>query len=427
MTTRPGAEVELEIAALGSMGDGVARLAGEPVWLATTLPGERWRARLLSHRRDGWTAEPVERLTGGERAQPACCHFANCGGCRLQHAPADVYSEFKRRRIVEALRRRGLVETVVAEPVVSPPHSRRRLRLAWTRGSGAVSLGLRQRRSHAVVDLAECPVARPRLVAAMAPLRAMLAEPGPLARQGEASLTDTAMGVDLLLDAARAPTLEERERLAGWAERMNLARLALAIDGVVEIVVSPRPPAVVLSGVAVALPPRAFLQATGEGESALCAGVAAAVRRADRVVDLFAGLGTLALAALAAGARSVQAVEAAEDACAALAAARRPGLSVERRDLARRPLLAAELKRFDVAVLDPPRAGAVAQTLELARSEVPRIVYASCDPESFARDARLLVEGGYLARTVQPVDQFLWSAEVELVATFHRPLRRGRA
>ena len=409
------------------MGDGIARLGGETVRLALALPGERWRARLASRRRDGWDAEPLARLGGGDRAEPACRHFGSCGGCRLQHAPPGLYAAFKRRRVVEALRRRGLGEVEVADPAVSPPGSRRRLRLAWTRQGARVGLGLRQRRSHAIVDLAECPVAQPRLVAAIAPLRALLGEPGPFAREGEAGLTATDAGIDLLLDAARMPTVEERERLAGRVLDMGLARLALAVGGSIEVIVAPRPPAIVLSGASVALPPASFLQATAEGEAALCAEVVAAMSGRDRVVDLFAGLGTLSLAALSAGARSVHAVEAVAEACGALAATRRPGLSVERRDLARRPLSAAELDRFDLAILDPPRAGAAAQAAELARSKVPRIVYASCDPESFARDARVLVDGGYALGRVQPVDQFLWSAEIELVARLTRPRRRGRA
>ena len=428
MILRPGAEVELEIAALGALGDGIARLDGETVRLAQALPGERWRARLASPRRDGWDAEPLARLGGGvERAEPACRHFGSCGGCRLQHVPPGPYGAFKRQRIAEALRRRGLGEAVVAEPLVSPPGSRRRLRLAWSRRGAAVILGLRRRRSHAIVDLVECPVAQPRLVAAIPALRALLGEPGPFPPQGEASLTVTAAGVDLLLDAARAPTHEDRQRLARRAMEMDLARLALAIDGAPEVIVAPRPPAVTLSGTSVGVPPGSFLQATAAGEAVLCAEVAAAVGRRDRVVDLFAGLGTLSLAALAAGARSVQAVEAVAEACAALAATRRPGLSVARRDLARRPLLGAELEGIDLAVLDPPRAGAAAQAGGLAVSKVRRIVYASCDPESFARDARTLVDGGYVLGRVQPVDQFLWSAEVELVATFGRPTGRGRA
>jgi 23S rRNA (uracil1939-C5)-methyltransferase len=429
VTLAAGAEIVVDIAALGSLGDGVATLDGETVRVEQALPGERWRARLAAQRRGGWDALPLERLAGGERAIPACRHFGRCGGCRLQHAPAPVYAAFKRRRIESALAHRGLDSVEVALPIVSPPGARRRLRLAWSRSGGKVALGLRERRSHAVVDLAECPVARPELMALLPALRELIAGLGAAAaREGEASLTWTDSGPDLLLGLTRPPTLAERQQLAAFAGEAGLARLALAEGDGIETLATLRQPMASLAGTAVPLPAGAFLQATAEGEAALCAVVAALVRSRDRVLDLYAGIGTMAFAALAAGARAVHAVEIAPASCAALSASRVPALSVESRDLARRPLTAAELGRFDLVVLDPPRAGAAAQVRELAASAVPRLAYLSCDPESFARDARALVDGGYDLRHVQPVDQFLWSAEVELAAAFTRPAaRRSRA
>lgn len=426
MTPAAGAEAVLDIQALGAQGDGTATLDGEVVRVEQALPGERWRVRLVARRRGGWDALPLERLAGGERAPPPCRHFERCGGCRLQHAPMPVYAAFKRRRIEAALLHRGLAGITVAEPLISPPGSRRRLRLAWSRSGGRVVLGLRERRSHAVVDLAECPVARPELVALLPALRELVASLDAAARDGEASLTWTDAGVDLLLELARPPSLAERQHLAAFAARTDIARLATARGRDSETLIAPRRPVVSLAGTPVAVPAGAFLQATAEGEAALAATVAALTRPRDRVLDLYAGIGTMTFAALAAGARGVHAVEIATAACAALSAARVPSVTVEARDLAARPLLAAELVRFDLAILDPPRAGAAAQARELAASTVRRLAYLSCDPESFARDARLLVDGGYELSRVQPVDQFLWSAEVELAATFTRPATRRR-
>jgi 23S rRNA (uracil1939-C5)-methyltransferase len=427
MTLAAGAEAVVDIDRLGAQGDGEARLDGQTVRLEGALPGERWQARLSGRRREGWDAQALHRLAGPDRAKPACRHFGTCGGCRLQHAPVAVYAGFKRQRIVTALARRGLGEVEVAPPMISPPGSRRRLRLAWLRADRRVVLGLHERRSHRVVDLAECPVARPELVTLLPALRDLLGDVAAVGREGELQLTATSSGVDLLLDAAGPPSLDERERLAIFARTVGLARLSLATAGSVDIIAALREPAVSFGSTAVALPPGAFLQATAEGEAALCAGIASALRPRDRVVDLYAGLGALGLAALAAGARSVHAVESDPAAATALAAAHRPGLSVETRDLARRPLLPAELARFDLVILDPPRAGAAPQARELVASTVPRVAYAACDPESFARDARTLVGGGYVLERVQPVDQFLWSAEVELIAAFARPGRRRRA
>jgi 23S rRNA (uracil1939-C5)-methyltransferase len=427
MILAAGAELVLDIDRLGAQGDGEARLDGQTLRLPGTLPGERWQARLSGRRRDGWDALALDRLAGPDRAEPACRHFGTCGGCRLQHAPVAVYTGFKRQRIVTALARRSLGEVEVAPPVISPPHSRRRLRLAWARVGRRIVLGLRERRSHRIVDLAECPVARSDLVALLPALRDLVGSLAALGGDGELQLTASSSGVDLLLDAARPPSLDERERLVTFARTTGLARLALSTKGAVDIVAALRAPTVVFGGTAVAVPPGAFLQATAEGEAALCARVVAALRPRDRVLDLYAGLGALGLAALAAGARSVHAVESDSASTKALAAARRPGLSVETRDLARRPLLPADLAAFDLAILDPPRAGADAQARALAVSTVPRLAYAACDPESFARDARTLVDGGYVLERVQPVDQFLWSAEVELVAALARPERRRRA
>ncbi len=424
---RPGAEVELEITGLGATGDGIGQVAGHTVRMDRGLPGERWRAGLLAHRRDGWDAEPLDRLAGGERATPACRHFGLCGGCRLQHLPDPLYRDFKRQRIETALRRRGFSDVAIMPPRISPPGSRRRLRLAWERRGRQVVLGLHRRRSHEIVDLGECPVAAPALIALLPAARRLLGGLELFGRKGELGLTVTAGGVDILADAARPPTLDERQALAESAGRLRLARLSLAVGGSVELVAALRPAAIELAGLAVPLPPGAFLQATAEGEAALREAVLSQLRPRDRVADLFAGIGTFSLAAADAGARVVHAVEADEAACRALAATRRQGVSVERRDLARRPLTAAELARFDLVILDPPRAGAEAQARELAAAAVPRIAYVSCDPESFARDARVLADGGYTLEGLQPVDQFLWSAEIELAARFTRSTTRRRA
>jgi 23S rRNA (uracil1939-C5)-methyltransferase len=420
----PGAVLEVTVERLGSQGDGVGRIEGQTVRVPLTLPGERWQVRLLARCRGGWDAEALAALHRVGREEPFCRHFPACGGCRLQHLPARAYADHKRRRIVDALARRGIGAAVLA-PRLSPLGSRRRLRLAWSGKGGRLALGLRQRRSRAIVALEVCPVARPSLVAEIAPLRDLLAGTPPLGREGEVLLVDTEAGVDVgLLPAstvrADAALLGD---LAAYAAEHDLARLCLGRAPVV----TRQPPTLVMSGAAIPLPPGAFVQATAEGERALVERVQAATDKGARVVDLFAGLGGLGLATLAAGARTVHAVESDADALAALLSAGRPGVAGERRDLRRRPLGGPELARFDLALLDPPRAGAVEQVRELARAGPPRIVYAACDPESFARDAALLVGGGYGLGEVLPIDQFVGSAEVELVAALTRHAAPRRA
>lgn len=394
---------EVTIDALGLGGDGIAEHGGRSLYVPLTLPGERWRVRI-----EGQRGRPIEPLHLEPRATPPCPHFGRCGGCALQHLPDELYRRFKRDRIVTSLARRGLHEVEVADPAVSPPGSRRRLRLAATTAGRRTHLGLRRSHSNRIEPLTTCTIAKPELVAVFEPLGAGLSG----LRVSEVSLTATESGVDMGLHGAGDPGLPVRERLAALADELDLARLSW--NG--EPIAARRQPVVRLSGVLVGLPPDGFLQATAEGEAALTAAVAEWASDARRVVDLYAGLGTLGLALVP---TAVHAVEASSASLTALAAAARH-MTTESRDLARRPLQPDELKRFDTALIDPPRTGAAEQVASLTASRLRCIVYASCQPETFVRDARTLVDGGFTLRQVRPVDQFLWSPEVELVALFER-------
>ena len=421
-----GLELELTVAALGAAGDGVAPSEAGRIYLPGGLPGERWLARLARPLAEGWRAEPVRCLAPRPRADPICPHFGRCGGCRLQHLPPDAYAAFKRQRIVDALERRGLPTQHVGEPALAPPASRRRLRLGLAaEAAGTLRLGLRARGSHRLEPIEACPIACPELSALLAPLASALGGALAAPLPAEASLTLTATGVDLLLHAARPPTAAERLRLPALADALDLARLSWAAGSTTPEPLSVRrPPVVEFGAVTVDLSPGGFLQATAFGERRLAAAVAAWSAGCRHAVDLFAGVGTLTFA-LDPGIRSAHACEA--DPAAATALRRAAGstrlgrVTVETRDLDRRPLTAPELARRDLVVLDPPRAGALAQARLLARAPVERVVYASCHPESFARDARLLVEGGYRLAELRPIDQFRYAAEVELVALFQRP------
>lgn len=415
--------VELEVTALGSGGDGIAETADGRVYLPGGLPGERWRVRLAARMAEGWRAEPVTRLAGPLRAEPICRHFGTCGGCRLQHVPPAAYAAFKRQRILDALARRGLPGATVAEPALAPLASRRRLRLGLVAVGRGLGLGLRVRGSHRIEPIAECPIAEPALVAALPALArelaSALARPWPV----EASLTTTESGLDLVLHAARPALPTERTALAAMAERLDLARVSWSAGGGAEPLAVRRPPLVHLATVPVELPPGAFLQATRFGEACLAEAVRDWAGGARQAIDLFAGLGSLTFV-LAGLARSVRAFEADAAAVAALRrAAGQAGLGrvqAEARDLDRRPLTPPELGRCDLVLLDPPRAGAAAQAAMLARSGLKRIIYASCQPESFARDARTLIDAGFVLRELRPIDQFPFAAEVELIALLER-------
>ena len=424
-------EATLVIDSVGARGDGIAQHNGRPVYLPFTAPGDRVRARLGTPRGEGQTAELVELLAEGERAPPACPHFGSCGGCALQHLAPDAYARTKEQQVAAALRQHGLDAVVMAPLRRIPPGTRRRARFAVERPRSAKSaplIGFNARASHRVVDMHVCAVLHPALVALVPRLRAATPLLWPPGASGAATATLSDAGLDILLDLAAAPDLATLEALADFAAAADVARLAWGAAG--DAAATPaavrRPPRVVLSGVPVDLPFEAFLQASVEAEAALTADVLAGVGDAARVADLHAGLGTFTFAL--AERAAVHAVEGARPAAAALtAAATRAGLggrvTSERRDLDARPLTAAELAPFDAVVLDPPRAGAKAQSAALAAARVPRVVAVSCNPASFARDARLLVDGGYRLTRVQPIDQFVWSPHVELVAWFERTRR----
>lgn len=350
---------------------------------------------------------------GPHHQEPPCRHFPECGGCQLQHADDEAYRGYLVSRIATALAQHGL-ETDLREPHLSPPCSRRRATLkALKVGQGAV-VGFNAEKSHQIVDMRECHILRPELFALIEPLRQLLAQLLKPKQGAEAQLTLIDGGVDLLLRHVSAGHLEAIQALTEFAVANGLARLSVDSGGGPEAVYEPNPASVMLSGVRVGFPPASFLQATEDGEAALVDCVRDCLGESKRTADLFAGLGTFALAT-----HAIYAAEASRDAAAALKAAG-PSMSVEHRDLYRRPLDPPELKPFEAIVLDPPRAGAAQQVAELAVSRVPKIAYVSCNPATFARDARTLVDGGHKLEWVRPVGQFRWSTHVELAACFAR-------
>jgi 23S rRNA (uracil1939-C5)-methyltransferase len=348
---------------------------------------------------------------GPHHQEPPCRHFPECGGCQLQHADDAAYRDYLLSRVETALAQHVL-STNIREPHLSPPNSRRRATLrALKAGKGAV-LGFNAEKSHRIVDMHECHILRPELFALVAPLRTLLSGILQPKRSVEVQLTLIDEGVDVVLRGVGAEGLDALERLTSFASEHRLARLSIDQDLGPETVYEPQPASVTLSGARVRSPVGAFLQATCDGEAALVAAVREAVGAGTVIADLFAGLGTFALAT---GAR--YAAEASRDAAAALRQAA-PSTAVEHRDLYRRPLDAAELEGFDAVILDPPRAGAEQQVRNLVRSGVSRIAYVSCNPATFARDARTLADGGYTLEWIRPVGQFRWSTHVELAACF---------
>lgn len=426
----PSKPVEVWITDLGAQGDGIALHEGQRLFVPGTLPGERVRAVVHDTTADGWRAHLDAVLEPApDRVEPACPHFGACGGCTLQHMSPGGLAAWKRDQVRIALGRRGLDDHAPVEPVVStPPGTRRRATLGWRRTARSVVVGFHRLARHMLEDITVCPLLSPTLVALLAPLRALLMEIGtPPTGGGHASLTETDTGIDMTLTLPASPRLAGLECLAAFARDQDLARLDLHVDGVPTPVAERRPPTVAFAGIPVRLPQGAFLQPSPEGTAAITRAVLDRVppvgaREGDTTLDLFAGVGTLSLP-LAMTGRSVHAVDSATDALAALAAARptRGHISTEPRDLFTDPVQGPDLEPFGLVVFDPPRAGARAQTLALAEHGPARVVAVSCKASTFARDARILVDAGYRMGAVSPIDQFPWSAHMEMVAGFTRP------
>jgi 23S rRNA (uracil1939-C5)-methyltransferase len=353
-------------------------------------------------------------VPGPHHQAPPCRHFPECGGCQLQHVDDEAYRDYLVSRVTTALAQHDLA-TEIRNPHLSPPSSRRRASLrALKVGQGAV-IGFNEARSHRVVDMHENYILRQELLCLVKPLKGLLGRFLPPRKTGEVQLTLVDQGADVLLKGVEPEGYEAMEALTGFCEEHRLARLSIDQGLGPEALYEPVPATITLSGVTVTFPTGGFLQATADGEAALVSSVREAVGDTQSTADLFAGLGTFALALSG----KVYAAEASRDAVLALKRAA-PAIAAEHRDLYRRPLDSSELSNFGTVVLDPPRAGAEQQVEALAGSTVGRIAYVSCNPGTFARDAKLLIDGGYKLDWVRPVGQFRWSTHVELAAAFSR-------
>jgi 23S rRNA (uracil1939-C5)-methyltransferase len=407
----------LTIVSVGAQGDGRAEENGGWVNVPFTLAGETVRVDGVGER-----LKLLEVLAPSpDRAAPACRHFGSCGGCTLQHMAPAPYAAFKREQIIRTLSARGL-EADVAETWVTPPGSRRRAAFTARRMGKQVVVGFHARKSHELVALVECPVARPAIVAALPRLKEIA---GYLldSKDGIGLLvTETASGLDLhITGLAKDVKALARAEAASAALRAGFARVSIEDADVL----TERRPSLPAGGASLYPPPGGFLQASAEAEGEMERVVREHLKFAVHVADLFSGCGTFALrlaseASVLAAEGNAAAIDALKESVRA-AHGLKP-ITAEVRDLFRNPYGAAELSRLGGIVLDPPRAGAAVQVAEIAKSFVPKVAYVSCDPATLARDLRTLVDGGYRIVRIHPIDQFLWSAHVEAVALLERKL-----
>ena len=409
---------DVSIVALDARGEGVADNGSA---VAGALPGERARVR-----RFGKRAELVEILSANpDRAQAICRWYGRCGGCAAQHMSQGLYREWKRGLVVEALRREG-IEGQVGELVDAHGAGRRRATFHARFPQGAPEeVGFMRARSHEIVSIDDCPLFSPTMAGAIPAARALARDLRGLGKPLDIGVAATLEGLDVDIRGAGPLGLAEIRKLARTAEALDLARLSNHGAAIVER----RPPCAAFGGTLVKLPPGGFLQATEAGEERLANFAEEALVASRRMADLFCGAGAFAFRL--ARAREVLAADIDPDAILALKrAATAQGfnrLTVDARDLYRRPLSAAELSSFDAVLMDPPRAGAREQARELALSALPLVVSISCDPASFARDARAIIEGGFRIERLIPLDQFRFSPHVEIAAVFRRPRTKKRA
>ena len=407
-----------QISRLGAQGDGVADTEAGQVFIPFALPGETVTAARIKDR-----ADLIAVLEASpQRIEPACRHFTVCGGCAIQHLEDGAYRDWKRQKVVQALRF-ARVDAEFADIVPCAPGTRRRVTFSARRTERGAVLGFNRAMSKEIVDIEECPISLPEIVAALPRLRTLAEKIAATRDAFHMTVTATASGLDIAASGSGKLADAQRRAASAFAAEAGFARLS--VDS--EIVIEPRKPAVLFGDIAVPVPPGSFLQATAPAEQAMAELVLSHLSRAKKIADLFAGAGSFALRL--AKKSEVHAVEGDAAALAALDRGVRQGSGLkrvthEKRDLFRRPLTFKELNAYDGVVFDPPRAGAEDQSKQLARSDVPFVAAVSCNPGTLARDLAILIAGGFRLARIIPIDQFLWSPHVEAVALLEKPRKR---
>lgn len=409
----------VEIAELGQRGDGIAITEkGDKRFIPYTLAGETVKIESAGNRSEIIAIEQASP----DRIEPFCPHFATCGGCAVQHASPALYQTWKRGIVETALANKDLVAEV--DPLIDAHGAgRRRVTFHAKRERDQIHAGLMKYRSHRILDLDACPILVPELSPSLEIARAFASFVPTRSKPLDIQFTATDNGLDCNIRGASAEGSELFSEIAALADKFDLARVTFGSGKSREIILERKPPILTIDDTKVTLPPASFLQATKDGEQVLASLVLEHLEEASNVVDLFCGIGPFALrlahhAAVTAfdnDASSIAALSHAANHVQGL----KPLVAVER-DLQEDPLLPQELNKFDAAVFDPPRAGAGPQAEQLAASTIKTIVAVSCDPASFAKDARVLVDAGFTLNCVTPIDQFKYTAHVELVALFNR-------
>lgn len=417
---------DLVIDHIGARGDGIAYQGDDTIYIPRTARGDVVQAKIKKDR-DGTARGQLTKIvqSSSDRQTAPCVHYDWCGGCQLQHITEQTYRAFKLEHITTALNRAGVTPKTLLDPVFIPPGTRRRANFVALKQGRDLKIGFHQQRSHAIVDVDECLIITPQLHAMRNKLKEFLPD---ILKDGVANdvfLQDIDGSYELIFTGPMGkkgePDAVQVSHIAAMAEDLNLGRVGWRVKDFtkIETVIDRFPLIKKFGNLSVPIPRGSFLQPSKEGEAALVGGVMDALPQGAKALDLFSGCGTFTGPMLEKF-KSVHAVEATPDAITALQKANAQGVSAQRRDLFRNPIIASDLNQYDAIVFDPPRAGAKEQSQQLAQSDVPVVVGVSCNPATFARDARILSDGGYALESVQAVDQFVWSAHVEVIGVFKK-------
>ncbi len=419
--------VSLDITTLGGGGDGIGTHKDKPVYVPKTMPGDKVTAVIDKASAGGFMARLQSVDTPSpDRATPTCPHFDACGGCDVQHLSQDTYRNWKIEKVKTTLERADIRPKLWGEPIFMEAATRRRTMLSVMRTGGKLHLGYYAPRSHNIISIEHCSILSPELDSSIQAMRPFLLRLAPDHKTVSIVVQMTG-GLDVMLVGGDWQTngqfsLEQHETLAEMSHALDLSRLSFreTDSSAPEVLISRNPIMKDFGALCVNLPPAAFLQASDTGENTLVDHVIAHAKGTKNAVDLFCGCGTFAGSLLKEGI-TVHGVDSAEDAVNALSATNHPHLTTQLCNLFQEPLTTQDLNTYDLAVFDPPRAGAKAQVESLAHSDVPRIIAVSCNPSTFVRDATVLIEDGdYTLESLQIIDQFVFSSHVELVALFTR-------
>ena len=421
-------EADITIDYIGRRGDGVGEWQGKPVFVPRVLPGELIHLQIGATRDKGHAGRLLDiKEKSTDRIAPPCPHYDQCGGCALQHWDDTAYRAWTQERVKELLHKNNLTPQEWKEPVFVPPHTRRRAHLAALLKSKKLYLGFHGARTHNIADIPDCMLLSPRLQNLTNAMRPYLMNILTDGKAADIFIQDTGIAIDVmitgLIGSRKEPQLKQREAMIAMAEECKISRVSWQFKerDEPETIVQYTPVTKQSGDLSVALPPGAFLQPSAQGEAALIAAVTAPLGEKLKIADLYAGCGTFSGPLLKHG--HVHAVESDADAINALQKSARTAnsnITTERRDLIDNPLTEKELKKFDAVIFDPPRAGAASQVEKLAASNVKTIIGISCNPATFARDAKTLCENGYILQSVQIIDQFTWSAHIEIAALFKK-------